>query len=151
MRERGPNHGFNDVMTLENRLIKEINKILLASDLKQLSRFGMIGILNTILGYGLFVMFLNWCSYFWALVFSHIIAVTHSYLWNRFWTFKSYRNPLKEFIKFNSVYLMVFFANAIALFILVDALNFDPRIGQLFALPIITIISFAGHKYWSFK
>ena len=109
MRERGPNHGFNDVMTLENRLIKEINKILLASDLKQLSRFGMIGILNTILGYGLFVIFLNWCSYFWALVFSHIIAVTHSYLWNRFWTFKSYRNPLKEFIKFNSVYLMVFF------------------------------------------
>jgi len=151
VRERGPNHGFNDVMTLENRLIKEINKILLASDLKQLSKFSTIGILNTILGYGLFVIFLNWYSYFWALVFSHIIAVTHSYLWNRFWTFKSYGNPLKEFIKFNSVYLMVFVANAITLFLLVDVLNFDPRIGQLFALPIITIISFTGHKYWSFK
>jgi putative flippase GtrA len=29
-------------------------------------------------------------------------------------------------------------------------LNADPRISQLIALPIITIISFTGHKYWSF-
>jgi putative flippase GtrA len=132
-------------------LIKEITKILPASSLKQLSKFSIIGILNTILGYGLFVIFLNWYSYLWALVFSHIIAVTHSYLWNKFWTFKSDRNPLKEFIKFNSVYLIVFIVNAITLFFLVDVLNFDPRVGQLFALPVITIISFTGHKYWSFK
>jgi hypothetical protein len=30
-------------------------------------------------------------------------------------------------------------------------MNLDPRIGQLIALPFITIISFVGHKRWSFK
>ena len=93
-------------MNLHNMLIKEINKILQASDLTRLSKFSIIGVLNTIIGYGLFVIFLNWYSYFWALVFSHIIAVTHSYLWNRFWTFKSDRNLFAEFIRFNSVYLI---------------------------------------------
>lgn len=132
-------------------LLRESDKIVPASSLKQLPKFGLIGILNTILGYGLFVIFLNWTNYFNALVFSHIIAVTHSYLWNKFWIFKSDRNPLKEFIKFNSVYFLVFVVNAITLFLLVDVFNFDPRVGQLFALPIITIISFTGHKYWSFK
>ena len=136
---------------IQKLLLGEFHKIAPALDLKQLSKFGLIGILNTILGYGLFVIFLNWFNYFVALVFSHIIAVTHSYLWNKFWTFKSDRNPLKEFIKFNSVYFLVFVVNAITLFLLVDVFNFDPRVGQLFALPIITIISFTGHKYWSFK
>lgn len=36
-------------------------------------------------------------------------------------------------------------------FCFVNRLNFDPRIGQLIALPLITIISFVGHKYWSFN
>lgn len=139
---------FQDIQKL---LLRESYKIGPASSLKQLSKFGLIGILNTILGYGLFVIFLNWFNYFGALVFSHIIAVTHSYLWNKYWTFKSSSNPLKEFIKFNSVYFLVFVVNAITLFLLVDVFNFDPRVGQLFALPIITIISFTGHKYWSFK
>lgn len=139
---------FQDIHKL---LLREFYKIGPASSLKQLSKFGLIGILNAILGYGLFVIFLNWFNYFGALVFSHIIAVTHSYLWNRYWTFKSDRNPWKEFIKFNSVYFLVFVVNAITLFLLVDVFNFDPRVGQLFALPIITVISFTGHKYWSFK
>lgn len=138
-------------LDIHKLLIKESYKIGPASSLKQLSKFGLIGLLNTILGYGLFIIFLNWFDYLAALVFTHIIAVTHSYLWNRFWTFKSSRNPLKEFLKFNSVYILVFVVNAITLFLLVDVFNFDPRVGQLFALPIITIISFTGHKYWSFK
>lgn len=132
-------------------LSKALAKIGSASELKQLSKFGLIGVLNTILGYSLFVIFLNWFNYFWALIFSHIIAVTHSYLWNKFWTFNSNRKPLMEFVKFNSVYLVVFAVNAIALFLLVDVFNFDPRVGQLFMLPIVTIISFTGHKCWSFK
>jgi putative flippase GtrA len=132
-------------------LSKEINQILAASDLKRLSKFSIIGMLNTIIGYGLFVLFLNWQNYIWALVFSHFIAVMHSYLWNKFWTFKSNNNILIEFLKFNMVYLIVLIVNAITLFLLVDIMNFDPRIGQLFALPVITIISFTGHKYWSFR
>jgi putative flippase GtrA len=132
-------------------LSKMLAKIGSASELKQLSKFGLIGALNTILGYGLFIVFLNWGNYFWALIFSHIIAVMHSYLWNKFWTFKSNKNPFMEFIKFNSVYLVVFAVNAIALFLLVEIFNFDPRVGQLFMLPVVTIISFTGHKCWSFK
>jgi putative flippase GtrA len=122
-----------------------------ASALEQLSKFGLVGILNTVIGYGLFVFFLNWYNYFGSLIISHIIAVTHSYLWNKLWTFKSNNNLLKEFIKFNSVYLIIFIGNAVMLFYLVNIANFDPRIAQLFILPIITIISFTGHKYWSFK
>lgn len=119
--------------------------------IKQLSKFSFVGVLNTIVGYGAFFICLTWFDYMVSLIISHIIGVTHSYIWNKYWTFKSDGIQIKEFVKFNSVYAIVFIVNAIALFFLVGTLKFDPRISQLFVLPVITIISFTGHKYWSFS
>ena len=117
----------------------------------QLSKFSFVGILNTIVGYGAFFIFLTWFNYLVSLIIAHIIGVTHSYVWNKYWTFKSDGIQINEFVKFNSVYVIVFVVNAITLIFLVDTLNFNPKIAQLFVLPIITIISFTGHKYWSFS
>lgn len=117
----------------------------------QLSKFGLVGILNTLVGFGAFFLFINYTNYIIALIISHIIGVTHSYIWNRYWIFKSEKVILNEFIKFNSVYAAVFFTNALVLIFFVDFLKWDPRIVQLIALPIITVISFTGQKYWSFR
>lgn len=119
--------------------------------LKQLAKFSLVGILNTIIGYGSFIIFLDYYNYMWALIISHIIGVTHSYLWNKFWTFKSDKNPKSEFLKFYSIYFIALIINALMLVLWVNILNFDPRMGQLIALPIITITCFTGHKYWSFN
>jgi len=119
--------------------------------IKQLSKFGFVGILNAIVSYSAFFIFLTWFNYMLSLIISHIIGVSHSYVWNKYWTFKSDGFQINEFIKFNSVYVIVFVVNAIALFFLVGTLKFNPRIAQLFVLPVITIISFTGHKYWSFR
>lgn len=117
----------------------------------QLSKFGLVGILNTLVGFGAFFLFINYTNYIIALIISHIIGVTHSYIWNRYWIFKSEKVILNEFIKFNSVYAAVFFTNALVLIFFVNFLKWDPRIVQLIALPIITVISFTGQKYWSFR
>jgi putative flippase GtrA len=117
----------------------------------QLSKFGLVGILNTLVGFGAFFLFINYTNYIIALIISHIIGVTHSYIWNRYWIFKSEKVILNEFIKFNSVYAAVFLTNALVLIFFVNVLKWDPRIVQLIALPIITVISFTGQKYWSFR
>jgi putative flippase GtrA len=116
----------------------------------QISKFGFVGILNTIVGYGAFILLLGYFNYIIAMIISHIVGVSHSYMWNRYWTFKPNKAGTGTFIRFNFVYLVVLMANAISLIFLVDVLKFDPRLGQLFVLPIILIISFFGHKYWSF-
>ena len=67
------------------------------------------------------------------------------------WTFKSKETCISEFVRFNSVYVIIFIVNAITLIILVDILSINPKIGQLVTLPIITIISFMGHRRWSFN
>jgi len=148
---------MDQVMNLVDYFEVQLKQRVLRGNLTlfQLSKFGFVGILNTIIGYGSFVLFLNYTNYIVALVISHLIGVTHSFVWNKCWIFKSrgmgIGAGLYEFAKFNSVYAGVFLTNAIILIISVNVLNIDPRISQLIALPIITIISFVGHKYWSFK
>jgi putative flippase GtrA len=120
-------------------------------DLSKLIRFILVGLLNTAVGYGAFFVLSYVLNYLIALIISHFIGVANSYVWNKYWTFKTRQNYLHEFIKFNIVYMGVLISNIIILGILVDGLMFNPRLGQLFVLPIVTIISYFGHKYWSFK
>lgn len=117
----------------------------------QFSKFSFIGILNTIVGYGFFFIFVSYINYLLATIISHILGVTHSYLWNRYWVFPSKEPVFWEFIRFNSVYLIVLIENLVGMFIFVNYLLINPKIAGFIVLPITMIISYIGHKKWSFK
>lgn len=119
--------------------------------LQQFSRFIFIGLFNTLLGYGTFLIFLDYSSYIVSLIAAHVVGVLNSFIWNKYWTFRSVGLKRDEFIKFNIVYVIYFLINVAILTFLINDLNFSPQIGQLIALPILTFVSFAGQKYWSFK
>lgn len=114
-------------------------------------KFGFVGLLNTLVGYGCFYIFLLLhFNYLLALTLSHIIGVTHSFFWNKFWTFKSKTKNISELLKFITVYTLVYIINFLLLFILVQKLKWNPKIAQLLILFIITIISFVFHNFWTF-
>ena len=117
----------------------------------QFFKFGFVGVLNTLVGYLAFFLLLNYCSYLLSLVLAHFIGVTHSYIWNKYWTFKTKEITGSELIRFNLVYALVLASNAVVLIFFVEYLKLDPRMGQLIALPVVTLISFTGQKYWSFR
>lgn len=117
----------------------------------QFSKFTLVGILNTIVGYILFFIIVGFMNYLLATVVSHFLAVAHSYLWNRYWVFKSKESILKEYVKFNSVYLLVLLENLIFMYIFVGCLTINPKIAALLCLPVTTLISYFGHRCWSFK
>jgi putative flippase GtrA len=131
-----------------NRLIKlQVNR----SEHQLIAKFVIVGVLNTIVGYGSFFILSYFINYIFALVISHFIGVTHSYIWNRYWTFKSSNDKLKEFVRFNMVYLVALAADIILLYVLVSKMGLDPRLCQLAILIVITIISYTGHRLWSFR
>jgi putative flippase GtrA len=119
---------------------------------KHISRFIFVGILNLILSYGVYfiLLYLN-IYYIFALLISSVIGIAHSFIWNKKWTFKSKGDVRKESIRFISVYGFAFLINLLILALFVEKLMFNPKIAQLFALGVVTIISFYGHKYWSFR
>ena len=89
--------------------------------------------------------------YMLALLISSVIGIAHSFIWNKKWTFKSKGDVRKESVRFVSVYGIAFLINVVILALFVETLMLNPKIAQVFALGVVTIISFYGHKYWSFR
>ena len=119
---------------------------------RQEIRFLFVGGLNTVVGYGLYalLLFLN-INYLIANTFSTIIGVLHSYLWNRYFTFKSREKASKELLKFISVYILSYLIGMGTLFCFKEIFNISPYLAGLLNLIITTLISWFGHKYFSFK
>lgn len=119
---------------------------------RELTKFILVGLLNTSLGYGLFTLLIYIkINYLVALTLSHIIATCHSYIWNRYFTFKSRNKIKKEIFKFFLIYAIIYIMNFTILYLSVHFLNFKPLISQLFILAAITTISFIGQRFYTFK
>ena len=117
----------------------------------QIIKFSLVGVLNTVVGYGVFFISSLYINYLLALIFSHIVGVIHSFIWNKYWVFRSSKNKIREFLKFYSVYGVMLLINIAMLYYFVSILNISPQISQLIILPFLTILTYTGHKYWSFK
>ncbi|MCI8467606.1 MAG: GtrA family protein [Bacilli bacterium] len=126
-------------------MIKQILK-------KQEFRFLFVGGLNTLVGYGIYALLLFFqVNYLIANTISTIIGIGHSYLWNRFYTFKSKEKASKEILKFISVYAISYILGTISLFFLKNFLQISPYIAGLINLVLTTLISWFGHKNFSFR
>ena len=115
-------------------------------------RFLIVGGLNTVVGYGLYALFLSiGINYLLANTLSTILGVIHSYLWNRFYTFRSHEKASREIVKFASVYGVSYVIGMMTLALFKSVLNIDPYIAGLLNLVITTLISYVGHNKFSFK
>lgn len=118
----------------------------------QFFRFSVIGVMNTVVGYGAYylLLYLN-VNYMLAAAISTVIGILNSFLWNKVWVFRATGSSLAEVIKFSAVYIGGLVINLLFLPVLVEGLHIDPRIAQLFFLLILPFLTFFGLKYWSFK
>ena len=129
-----------------------MNFLLKPKITKTVLRFIFVGVLNTIVGYSFysFFIYLN-RHYSLASLASQVIGTIHSYFWNKYFTFKSQGYSLSEISRFLLVYLASYLINLFFLFILIDLLSANKFLAGLITLLITTLISFFGHRYFSFK
>lgn len=115
-------------------------------------RFGFVGVLNTIIGYGTYYILVRFNLYYiLASVISQIVGMTHSYIWNKFFTFRSKKKSVKEIIKFTSVALSTYFINLFLLMVFVEVYPMEKALAGFISMIIVTILSFLGHKFISFN
>ncbi|MEK7649981.1 MAG: GtrA family protein [Patescibacteria group bacterium] len=135
--------------------------------LKQLGRFGIVGLMNFSVDTGIAIMLRRYFeipaeSYQMLPLFtiSFVIAVTNSYFWQRIWTFAEKDPPTRrEFIKFLVVTLIGMGINTLVAFATIQGISslngFDDdmliTISKIAATAISLFWNFLGYKFIVFR
>lgn len=123
----------------------------------EIGKYGLIGWLNTFLNIGIFNLLVlvtgiakGWTADFF-LVVSFTITITHSFFWNKFWIFGTYRtNKAKsEYIRFFGITSATSLLNILLFHTIVNVIGapvgIDPKVWANIALAILIPISFLGN------
>jgi putative flippase GtrA len=122
----------------------------------------IVGGLNTLVGFGLFVGFdLTVGRYFdtvantvvgslVTLVLAHILGVLFAFTLYRRFVFKVTGHVLRDLARFESVYLVALGINAVVLPLLVQ-LGVNRILAQALITITTTVISYLGHRFFSFR
>lgn len=112
----------------------------------QIFRFGIVGVLNTLNYYILYLIFLRICSlsYMVSHLAAFIISMIGSFYLNCYFTYRV-KPTLKKFFQFPITYLVNISVSSLSLIILVDLFNLNetisPLIAQGLTIPATFVIS----------
>jgi len=115
-------------------------------------RFLFVGVLNTVFGYAVYALLIYLkMHYFLAQLFASVLAITHHYLWNKYFTFRIPEKSVSEIVRFVSVYAISYLLNMAVLYISIEKFTMNAYVSGVICLFVTTIISYLGHKHVSFK
>lgn len=120
-------------------------------------RFVLVGGTNTVVGYGLFVVFEltigRSLGYLVSLYLSYLIAVALAFVLHRRFTFRvsGTGNALLDFVRFAGVYVVTLLINTAALPLLVELVGLVPVVAQAIVVVVTTVVSYFGHRFFSFR
>jgi putative flippase GtrA len=119
---------------------------------KRLSRFVIVGGLNTALTYALYAG-LVWYGYHYllALTIEYIIGILAGFIANRQWTFASRDRIGPALFRYMATYCGVYVLNAVLLMFFVESAGLDKLLAQLCALVIATLSSYLAQSRWVFR
>jgi putative flippase GtrA len=118
-------------------------------------RFVIVGGVNTVVAYALFAVLelATPLGYLASLYLSYAGAIALAFVLHRRFTFEVHGTGrvLVDLLRFVSVYAVALVANTVALPLLVEVAGLDSLVAQAVCVLITTLISYAGHKWFSFR
>ena len=115
---------------------------------KKFIKYGIVGIINTIITYPSFILLSNIIDYTLAIIIIFPLGVLLSYFLNKKFTFTKEKGSM---IIFFIVMTAMFLTNFLTTWILVEFVNIIKEISQGIAIVIAFIIHYLLNKKFSFK
>ena len=118
-------------------------------------RFLLVGGFNTAFGFGTFVLIQLWIgknvTYIGSLYLSHLVASVVAFSLYRTLVFPVTGHYVRDFIRFQTVYIVPLLTNTLLLPAFVSLLHWNVFIAQAITTVILTVLSYLGHKFFSFN
>jgi len=118
-------------------------------------KYSFVGFLNAIFAIIVYFLLLKILriNYLISFSISWVSGVLLTYIINFIWVFRpgdkiNFKNRLWKYVL---IYGVSYIINLVLLKTIVDLVQTDPFFVQLFILPMVVVINFAGIKYWALK
>ncbi len=122
-----------------------------ASLIGQIVRFGMVGVLNTLISLVLFKLAVDVGIWYPAASGgAFIIGAVNSYTLNRLWTFRAGASSKSRFARYVIVQLLGLGANLLVLTVLVEGAGLTRLASQALALVCASTLMFVLNRQWAF-
>jgi putative flippase GtrA len=107
----------------------------------EFARFLIVGLINTGVGYGVYLALLQWAGYELAYAAAYVVGIVSAYLLNSLFVFRS---PMRlgTALRYPFVYLAQYLFGSLLLYAMVGWFAVDRRWAALFALILSVPISF---------
>ncbi|MCL2616567.1 MAG: GtrA family protein [Defluviitaleaceae bacterium] len=125
-------------------------------DIRQFIKFSLVGVVNTVVFYAVYLVVL-WLgfSFIVAATAGTVVGIVNSYVLNKLFTFrnnkKAHGKALGEKIKFVAVYVVQYFVNIAVISVFVNIFGVSAELAGLPAIGVAVLVSYFGHKYWTFR
>jgi putative flippase GtrA len=119
----------------------------------QFLQFGVVGISNTILAFAVYTVLLKAFGV-WYVAASGIgfaVGAVNGFLLNRRWTFKEHTGDSLTPVRWAVVQTCGLAANLALVYAFVGGLRLDELVGQACATAIVTVLTFAANRSWTFR
>lgn len=120
--------------------------------MKEIFKYGIVGILNTIVGiitiYGLMSLGIN---YLLSNAAAYILGLFNSFLWNKFWTFRNKTDWNKQFCPFLIAFIMCYLVQLFSVFWGTAVLGISKHLMQIIGMAVFTVLNFNVNKFVVFK
>lgn len=115
-------------------------------------KYVIAGVINTVIGYGVFWIALRWAGYSpeAANATGYIIALSLAFLLNRFFVFTGAHISVSSSVRFVVSFIAAFALNQLVLFLLVRSDSFLPETAQIFAMVVYTVSFYLFNKHFVF-
>lgn len=130
-----------------------IEKLIRARLTGEFIRFALVGVVNTGVSYLAYVILIEFgIGYQVSNVISYIIGMITSYILNKNWTFGiKERSRIRFLIRFVVVNIAALLVSLGIVSLMVEVMETNVYIGQLFAIAGHMVVNFAGQKFWVFR
>lgn len=134
-------------------LIKSGNFLKEKVIIKQFLKYSIVGITNSIIGFGTIFIVYNFfhANYILANIFGYALGLVNSFVWNKKWTFKSTRHSSKEVTPFILIFLLSYAVNLITVIASVEFLKIEENVSQVIGMCFYTATNFLSNRRWTFR
>jgi putative flippase GtrA len=115
------------------------------ANVSQFTRFLGAGLVNTGVGYGVYLVLLNWINYQIAYAAAYVVGIVFAYTLNSLFVFRS-PIGLRTAVRYPFVYLAQYLFGAALLYGMVNWLGIDRRWAAVLALALSVPVSFVLNR-----